>query len=271
MKRSNSFLGKYQYTNSIIHKIDSRVKVFLTFFLIVFVFFLNSFYSYFAFLLLSIFLILLIKVKPQNVFSSLRPIVFLMLFSVFFQLFFAQGEPVFVWYFIKITKEGLYLALYIALRLILLSVYTFILTSTTSTLELAEAFKKIISPLKVIKFPADEIALMISISLQFVPILFEEADRIMKAQTSRGVEFNEGGLIRRAKSFLPIILPLLLNAFNRADQLALAMESRGFVIGSKRESYYEKPFAKRDYLSLIFILLFSFFVLLMDIKKWKII
>lgn len=269
MKNIN-FLGKYQHTDSLLHRIDARVKIIIIFSLIVFMFFLKSYYSYIAFLVFVGFLVILVRVRPSSVILSLRPIIFLIVFSIIFQLFFSPGKVIFQWHFVKITEEGLNLAFYISLRLVILSILTFLLTSTTSTVELAEAFKKIISPLKYIKFPSDEIALMISIALQFVPILFEEADRIMKAQTSRGVDFNRGSIIQRAKSFFPIVLPLLLNAFDRADQLAMAMESRGFVIGAKRTSYYERRLKRIDFVSMIFVILFSAFVYFMDLRLWRI-
>jgi len=269
--RNTNFLGKYQFTESFLHKIDARVKIISVFIVIIFLFFFKSYYSYLVMLILCIFLVISSRVKFSAILSSFRPILFLLFFSVFFQTFFTPGKEV-VWQFlfIKITEEGLSLAFYIALRLILLSFFTFILTSTTSTIEIAEGFKKIISPLKFLHFPSDEIALMVSIALQFVPILFEEADRIMKAQMSRGADFNRGSLSQRVKSFLPLVLPLLLNAFNRADQLAIAMESRGFVVGAKRVSYKEKPLKFKDFSALLFILVFCIFLLFMENKGWKI-
>ncbi len=245
--KKGSILGQYQPTNSLVHQLDSRLKITLIFYIVIILFFVRDFNGYLILLLFAFILVLLSRVSLISSFSAFRPILFLLLFTIFFQMFFTPGEVVFKLYFIKISKEGLTLSLYIALRLILLSTFTFILTSTTSTVEIAEGFQMLISPLKFLKFPSDDIALMISISLQFVPILFEEADRIMKAQVSRGAEFNKGNPIRRARSFLPLLLPLLLSSFDRADQLANAMEARGFVVGAKRTSYKERRFRKLDY------------------------
>jgi energy-coupling factor transport system permease protein len=195
----------------------------------------------------------------------LRPILILLLFTAVFQIFFTPGRLIFEWRFIKITAEGLRLAIYISIRLILLSFFTFILTSTTSGIELTDGFEALISPLKIFRFPAEEVSLMISISLRFVPVLFEEADRIMKAQMSRGAEFNKGSLVNRARSFLPLLLPLLLNALSRADRLAIAMESRGFVIGKKRTRYREMKLSRLDYVAIAITV--SVFVFALVVKE----
>ncbi|OIP13096.1 MAG: hypothetical protein AUJ99_02925 [Caldisericum sp. CG2_30_36_11] len=261
MNRKN-FFGQYQYSNSPLHLLDPRVKILSIFYIIVFLFFVKSLWGYLILLAFVIILVLLSKVNFASAIRSLKPILYLLIFTVVFQIFFTPGNVVFSFHFIKITKEGLNLAIYIAIRLMLLSFFTFILTSTTSSIELSDGFQAIISPLKIIHFPSEDVALMISISLQFVPILFEEADRIMKAQMSRGADFNSGGIVNRAKSFLPLILPLLLNAFNRADQLAIAMEARGFVVGGKRTPYRAMRIKVKDcifILSTLAVTLFSLF------------
>ncbi|MGC8722109.1 MAG: energy-coupling factor transporter transmembrane component T family protein [Caldisericaceae bacterium] len=258
----NSALGQYQYSDSIIHKLDPRLKILFTLWVVILLFLIQGFYGYLVILAYAFLLICVSRIKFSSVMYSLRPILFLTVFTLVFQIFFTPGTVIYQLYFVKITQQGINLAIYITLRLILLTVFTFILTSTTSTVQLAEGLQKIISPLKVLRFPSDDIALMISISLQFVPILFDETDRIMKAQISRGAEFNKGGFISRAKNFLPLLLPLLLSAFNRADQLANAMEARGFVVGAKRTSYREVKFTRNDYLFVLATILISFVALL---------
>jgi len=251
--RKRSFFGQYNFSDSLLCKLDPRVKIVLVFSIVVFLFFVKTISGYILLLLFSIFLILLAKSKISDVFRSLAPILFLLLFTVLFQLFFTPGKVVYSFFFLKVTSEGIYLATYIAMRLMLLSFFTFVLTATTSNIELTDGFEAVISPLKIVRFPTEDVALMISIAMRFVPVLFEEATRIMKAQTSRGVLFNKGSLMQRARSFLPLLLPLLLNAFNRADQLAIAMEARGFVVGKARTKYREMQIKKID---LFFIFLF---------------
>ncbi len=243
-------LGQYNYADSPLHRLDPRVKIFLVFALVIFLFFIKTITGYLILFAFACFLVYISKNSFSAVFRSLKPILILLLFTAAFQVFFTPGNVILKWHFIRITKEGVMLATYISIRLILLSFFTFVLTSTTSGIELTDGFEALISPLKIFRFPAEEVSLMISISLRFVPVLFEEADRIMKAQMSRGAEFNKGSLINRARSFLPLLLPLLLNALSRADRLAIAMESRGFVIGKKRTKYREMKLSRRDYFAI---------------------
>jgi energy-coupling factor transport system permease protein len=261
LNRKN-FFGQYQYSKSILHSLDPRIKILSIFYIIIFLFFIKSIWGYLILLAFVILLVMLSRVNFVSAIRSLKPILYLLIFTVLFQIFFTPGKVVYSFHFVKITKEGLNLAMYIAIRLMLLSLFTFILTSTTSSIELSDGFQSLISPLKIFHFPSDDIALMISISLQFVPILFEEADRIMKAQISRGADFDSGSLVNRAKSFLPLILPLLLNAFNRADQLAIAMEARGFVVGGKRTPYRVMKIKLNDcifIISVVAVTIFSLF------------
>jgi energy-coupling factor transport system permease protein len=244
-------LGQYNYENSPLHRLDPRVKIILVFAFVVVLFFVKTISGYLFLFSFAALLVLLSRSNFSSVMRSLKPILFLLAFTAIFQIFFTPGKMIYRWYFLKVTEEGLRLAVYISIRLILLSFFTFVLTSTTSGIELTEGFESVISPLKFFKFPAEEISLMISISLRFVPVLFEEANRIMKAQMSRGAEFNKGSLVNRAKSFLPLLLPLLLNALNRADKLAVAMEARGYVIGKKRTKYREMRLQKADFFAIV--------------------
>lgn len=251
------YFGQFQYAQSFFHRLNPTLKIIIVFYFVILLFLFNSLPAYLLFLAFVILLVLFSKVSFSSILASFKPILFLLLFTIFFQLFFTPGTVLLQFGFIKITKEGLNLSIFIAIRLIILTLVTFLLTSTTATVDLATGFKNLISPLRVFRFPVDELSLMISIALQFVPILFEEADRIMKAQMSRGADFESGNVFNRAKSFLPVVLPLIVNAFNRADQLAMAMESRGFVIGMKRTTYRESRFGKNEVVSIIVILAFT--------------
>ncbi|MGB9769857.1 MULTISPECIES: energy-coupling factor transporter transmembrane component T family protein [Caldisericum] len=258
------YFGQFQYTQTFFHKLNPTLKIVLIFYLVILLFFLKTIEAYFFFLVFGVFLIILSKLSFKSVVSSFKPIIFLLLFTLFFQLFFTPGTIVLDLKVLKITKEGLSLSIYIAIRLIILTILTFLLTSTTTTTDLALGFRNVILPFKIFKFPVEELSLMISISLQFVPILFEEADRIMKAQMARGADFESGNLFVRARSFLPVILPLILNAFNRADQLAMAMESRGFILGMKRTSYRVSKFGKNEALAIIFVLIFTLVLFVLE-------
>ena len=261
------YFGQFQYTQSFFHKLNPTLKIILIFYLVILLFFLKTIQSYLIFLIFAVLLVALSKVSIRSVLSSFKPIIFLLLFTLFFQLFFTPGKVVVNLKVLKITQEGINISIYIAIRLIILTMLTFLLTSTTTTTDLAMGFRNVILPLRVFRFPVEELSLMISISLQFVPILFEEADRIMKAQMARGADFESGNLFMRAKSFLPVILPLILNAFNRADQLAMAMESRGFILGMKRTSYRVSKFGKNEVIAIVFVALFTILLFFLEVKS----
>jgi energy-coupling factor transport system permease protein len=253
--RAKFALGQYNYADSMLHKLDPRVKIALVFLIVVFLFFVKTISGYVILFAFASLLVVLSKAHFSSVMRSMRPIIILLAFTAIFQIFFTPGTPVFQYGIIKITAQGIRLAVYISIRLVLLSIFTFILTSTTSNIELTDGFESLIAPLKIFGFPSEEVSLMISISLRFVPVLFEEADRIMKAQMSRGAEFNRGSLMERARSFIPLLLPLLLNALNRADKLAVAMEARGFVIGQKRTKYREMKLRRKDVIAILITVL----------------
>lgn len=259
------YFGQFQYTQSFFHKLNPTLKIILIFYLVILLFFLKTIESYSLFFIFVVLLVLLSKVSFRLVFSSFKPILFLLTFTLFFELFFTPGKVLIDLRILKITEEGLSLSVYIAMRLIILTMLTFLLTSTTTTTDLALGFRNVILPLRIVRFPVEELSLMISISLQFVPILFEEADRIMKAQMARGADFESGNLFIRAKNFLPVILPLILNAFNRADQLAMAMESRGFILGMKRTSYRISKFGKNELFAIFTVIVLTFALILSEV------
>ncbi|MDK2896788.1 MAG: energy-coupling factor transport system permease protein [Candidatus Atribacteria bacterium] len=227
-------VGQYFPIKSQIHELDPRVKLLFTGFTIIDLFLLQDWYS---FLFLGIFflgLIVLARLPFLYLFRSLRPIFFLLIFTLVLHIFFTPGEYIWEYGFIRISREGIFKGLFIVVRLCLLILATSLLTLTTSPVELTDGMEYLLSPFKKWGFPAHELAMMMTIALRFIPTLLEEADRIMKAQAARGVDFESGGFVQRAKSLIPLLVPLFISAFKRADELAIAMESRCYRGGVGR-------------------------------------
>jgi len=220
-------IGQYYPTNSAIHRMDPRFKLLGTIFYITALFFVNNFVGYGLAAAFIFILVRLAKVPLLFLFRGLRAVLFILFFAVIINLFMTPGENVlFSLGFISITSEGVMMAVQMALRLILLITGSSILTLTTSPIQLTDGIESLLRPLKIIKVPAHDIAMMMTIALRFIPTLAEEMDKIMKAQKARGADLDTGGLLKRAKSLLPILIPLFVSAFKRADELATAMEAR---------------------------------------------
>ncbi|OON93917.1 MAG: transporter [Candidatus Epulonipiscioides saccharophilum] len=228
-------IGQYYPVKSAIHSLDPRTKIIMVFIYIVSVFLVETFYGY-GFIILALFVVLRAsKIPAKYLLKSMKAIMFFLIFSVILNMFFVGGETlIFEYGFIKIYKEGVLMAIQMGLRLILLILGSSILTLTTSPIRLTDGIENLLSPFKKIGVPAHEIAMMMSIALRFIPILLEETDKIMKAQMARGAEFNEGNIINRAKAYVPILVPLFVSAFTRADELAMAMEARCYHGGTGR-------------------------------------
>jgi energy-coupling factor transport system permease protein len=198
-------------------------------------------------ILLLVFMFIMARVPASYFFSSLKPMRWLLLFMFVINLFATSGETVLVqWWIVRITQEAILQAVYITLRLVLLVAGTSILTLTTSPIMLTDGLEKLMSPLRKIHFPAHELAMMMTIALRFIPTLMEETDRIQKAQMARGADFESGNIIQRAKSMIPILVPLFVSAFRRADELAMAMESRCYHGGEGRTRMRELHFHAGD-------------------------
>jgi energy-coupling factor transport system permease protein len=227
-------LGQYVPLSTFIHKMDARIKMALSVIFLVYIFILPSIYAQLAMFALTCMLVAAVKVPPLQVVRGLKPILFLIALTVIIQIFTTKGDPLLSWQFITITKQGILLASTMVLRLVSVVIVSVVLTFSTSPLDLTFAMERFMMPFSKIGLPASEIALMMSIALRFVPTLLSETDKIIKAQSSRGADFATGGLITRAKSFIPVLIPLFVSAFRRADELANAMESRCFVTGAKR-------------------------------------
>jgi len=220
-------IGQYYPADSILHRLDPRIKLIGAFAHMTISLLVNNFMGYGIIAVYVAALIVMSKVPPRMLFRGLRAILFMLIFMVGINLFLAPGENIlFQLGFVKLTSEGIIFAVQMAIRLVLLIVGASMLTLTTSPIKLTDGIEALLKPLKVVKVPAHDIAMMMSIALRFIPVLADEMDKIIKAQKARGADFDTGGLIKRAKSLLPILVPLFVSAFKRAEELATAMEAR---------------------------------------------
>lgn len=240
-------LGQYFPGNSAIHRMDPRMKLILTILYIVGVFIVANLPGY-AIALAFLYIVVRISgIKFSYLAKGVKPLRFIIIFTFILNLFFVQGEtPIFTLGFFTLTKEALNNAIYFALRLVFLVMGTSVLTLTTSPVQLTDGLERIMHPLEKIHFPAHELAMMMTIALRFIPTLIEEADKIMKAQMARGADFESGNLIKRAKNMIPILVPLFVSAFRRADELAMAMESRCYHGGEGRTRMNVLKFGRGD-------------------------
>jgi len=251
-------IGQYYPTNSPIHRLDPRAKLIGVIMYITFVLFANNFAGYGVGALFLIFIVKTSKVPPKFLFRGLRMIVFILIFAAGLNLFLAPGETVlFQFAFIRITLEGVIMATHMALRLILLVTGSSILTLTTSPIQLTAGIEALLNPLKRLKIPAHDIAMMMTITLRFIPILSDEMEKIMKAQKARGADFETGGLIKRAKSLVPILIPLFVSAFKRAEELATAMEARCYRGDINRTKMKEMKMTRIDIMAIGVMLCFG--------------
>ena len=231
----NITLGQYYPVDSWVHRLDPRTKILLTIAMIVAVFMVKGLAGYGLILAFVYLCARMANVPFKMLLKGIRALRFILILTFLLNLFFNSGETMLVsWGFLKISLEGLNQAIHYSLRLVFLVMGTSLMTLTTSPIALSDGIEKLLSPLKVIKFPAHELAMMMSIALRFIPTLMEEADKIMKAQMARGADFESGNLIARAKAMVPLLVPLFVSAFRRAGDLAMAMESRCYHGGENR-------------------------------------
>ena len=243
----NITLGQFVPGDSAVHRLDPRTKILTMIAYIVLVFLVQSMAAFAVPFLFVALALLLSGVPLSYVGSSLKPMRWLIAFMFLINLFFTQGERVlFSWWIVRVTAEGVRQAVFISLRLILLVAGTSLLTLTTSPIALTDGLERLLKPLVRIRFPAHELAMMMTIALRFIPTLLEETDRIRKAQMARGADFESGGLVARARAMVPILVPLFVSAFRRADELAMAMESRCYHGGEGRTRMRELRLARRD-------------------------
>ena len=244
---NNVVFGQYYPTGSVVHRLDARIKLLAVILYIVTVFFIRDYVMYAAMFLFIIALTLIAKIPLRVLLRTVRTIVFLVLVTSIINLFFTSGEVLWVhWKFIKIYKEGVEHAIKLALRLILLMLFPSLLTLTTTPMELTDALESLMKPLKLIKVPVHAIALIMSIALRMIPILMEETNKIMLAQKARGAAFDTGGALKKAKAMVPVLVPLFVGAFRRADELALAMDARCYSSVAKRTKYKVMRLTAKD-------------------------
>ncbi|MEG0366187.1 MAG: energy-coupling factor transporter transmembrane component T [Coprobacillus sp.] len=253
---NNMMFGRYLPLDSYIHKLDPRLKIGALLLLLIAVFFDAGFIGYSVLGIFVIIMAVLSKIKISQILKAIKPMLFMMAFLMVFNLIFIQrGEIVISIGFIKIYDAALIQTAYIFIRLVLIIIMTTILTATTKPLDLTLGIEHLLSPFKKIGFPTHEVAMMISIALRFIPTLLEETQRIMKAQASRGVEFSEGSLKEKILSIVSLIIPLFISAFQRAEDLANAMESRNYNPEAKRTRYKQLHWKIADTVSLVCVLL----------------
>ncbi|MEI6101279.1 MAG: energy-coupling factor transporter transmembrane component T [Eubacteriales bacterium] len=246
----NITLGQYYPGDSVIHRLDPRIKIILALALIVIVFLIDTIWGFAALAVFIGIVVALAQVGAGSVIRSIRPLLFIIIFTFILNLFFYGGATVlFQWGSLKVTEEGILRAVLIVLRLMFLIFSTSLLTLTTSPMQLTDGMESLMKPLNKIKFPVHEMSMMMSIALRFIPTLAEETDRIMKAQMARGAEFDTGNILKKARNMVPLLVPLFVSAFKRADELALAMESRCYPGGEGRTKMKILRFAGRDWAS----------------------
>lgn len=259
-------LGQYFPIDSKLHKLDSRTKILILILDIIVIFMAQSFFSYCLIILFTMFIVKMSKVPVKMYFKGLKPILLIILFTAILNMFLTDGRdlPIFG-YSIGITVEGVIMAVKMALRLVLLIVASSALTYTTSPMALTDGIEKLLKPFSKIGFPAHELAMMMSIAIRFIPTLIEETDKIIKAQQARGADFDTGSIIKRAKSLVPMLVPLFISAFRRADELAVAMESRCYRGGDHRTRLKEIRFTVIDLWGWLVFFLFFAAVITLDI------
>lgn len=242
-------LGQYYPADSILHRLDPRVKFMGT---LLYVISLFLFQSYIGYMVATVFLAAMIslsKVPFRFMVKGMKAILFILIITVLFNIFLTPGKVLVKWQIFTITREGLMQAGRMAIRLIYLIIGSSIMTLTTTPNQLTDGLEKGLSPLKKIRVPVHEIAMMMSIALRFIPILMEETDKIMKAQMARGADFESGNLIKKVKSMVPLLVPLFISAFRRANDLAMAMEARCYHGGDNRSRMKPLIYKKRDYIA----------------------
>ncbi len=257
---SDITLGQFFPGNSVIHKLDPRTKILLTAAFIVSVFFANNPLTFTVLIIATFSLMFISRISPKIVFKGIKPIIFIILFTALINIFMTGGEgiPLFEIWIIKIYTNGIVRAVFMALRVIILIMGTSILlTYTTSPIALTDGLESLLSPLKYVGVPVHTFAMMMSIALRFIPTLVEETEKIMNAQKSRGADFSSGSLVSRAKALIPLLIPLFVSSFKRADELATAMECRCYRGDKNRVKLNKLQYRLRDY---IFFLIFVIFI-----------
>lgn len=243
-------LGQYFPGDTPAHRLDPRTKLLLVVLYITALFCAKSWASYGLVALVLFVCVRISKVRYRALVRGLKPVVFIIIFTAVLNLFFTPGDPVFQWGFLKVTAQGVSIAVRMVLRIMLLIMGTFLLTYTTSPISLTDGLERLLGGLKRFRVPVHELAMMMAIALRFIPTLIEETDKIMSAQKARGADFESGNLFHKARALVPVLVPLFISAFRRADELATAMECRCYHGGEGRTKLHVLRYQRRDYVAL---------------------
>lgn len=245
-------LGQYFPGNSLLHRFDPRSKILFTVLFIAAIFLCKGMVSYGITLLILLMMIGISKVQPRVFLKGMKPVVFIVVCTAILNLFYTSGTVLWSWGILKITEEGIWKAGFMVLRILMLIACTLLLTYTTSPILLTDGLEKLLRPLKKLHFPVHELSMMMSIALRFIPTLIQETDKIISAQKARGADFDSGNLIQKAKALIPILIPLFISSFRRAEELAIAMECRCYHGDEGRTSLRQLRYAGRDYGLIVF-------------------
>lgn len=249
-------LGQYYPGDSWVHRLDARTKIIATLLYLIELFVVNNFYGFIITTVALFAVIAVSKVPLKFIFRGLSAVFLIIAFTFLLNLFMVDGRVLWHWKFLTITYEGVLRAFFMAIRLVLIIIGSSIMTLTTKPIELTDGLEKLLSPFSKIGLPSHEIALMMTIALRFIPTLMEETDKIIKAQQARGADFESGNLFQRAKSLIPILVPLFVSSFRIAQDLALAMEARCYHGGSGRTRMNEIRFDRGDAVAAVLMVLF---------------
>lgn len=245
-------LGQYFPGDSVVHKLDPRSKLLMVAMYIVALFLANSYVGYGVMLLVTAGFVKLSQVPPKSMVKGLKPVLIIIILTAVLNVFYTPGDALVSFWIFTITKQGIIKAVFMVLRIVMLICGTFLLTYTTAPVALTDGMEMLLNPLKKLRVPVHEMSMMMSLALRFIPTLIEETDKIMSAQKARGADFETGNIIERAKALLPILVPLFISAFRRADELAVAMESRCYNGGAGRTRMKALHYERRDYITLTF-------------------
>ncbi len=252
-------IGQYVPGESFIHNLDPRVKILLSMIFIIDLFIIDNFQGYGFILIFTAIAIIISKVDIKYIYKGVKPILILLLITALLNIFMTGGSageaPLLQWGFLKIYKQGLILAGFMVIRLVFLVVGTSLLTLTTSPIELTDGLEKLLNPFRKIGLPAHELAMMMTIALRFIPTLMDETDKIMKAQMARGADFDSGNIFSRAKNLVPLLVPLFISSFRRADELAMAMEARCYKGGEGRTRMKILKLGNRDFIAITIMII----------------
>lgn len=247
-------LGQYFPGDTIIHRMDPRAKLLLTVLYIVALFMAKGLLAYGVLFAVLALWVAVSRVSPKAILRGMKPILFILVFTGILNIFYTPGRELWHWGFLTVTVEGLWSAFFMVVRILMLIASTFLLTYTTSPIMLTDGLENLMGPLKKLHVPVHELAMMMSIALRFIPTLIEETDKIMSAQKARGADFETGNLLQKAKAMVPLLVPLFISAFRRADELAIAMECRCYHGGEGRTRLRQLKYQSFDFAALFLAL-----------------